>query len=570
MRKWRRAFSLLFCQVETLTAPPRPPISVRALLAASAAPAVTLLVLLPTLAYPFGRDQAVFAYVGEVIARGGMPYRDAWDLKPPGIYLAYSLLAALSRDGAALMTAVRLADLAIAALTALLLARLIRRFTKEGADLVPAWALGAGTAGWYAALYLHGTYWSLAQAEAWANPLLLAAILLLLGRNAESRPKPSLLLAAGGLLGGVALLKFTSVLPALPFAAWVAWSAWRETRDFRQALIPLVLIAAGGTVVLGLAAAWLAVGGALVPYLDIQRGFVAPYARLGAPGLGEGLAALFGHTLGWAWRAALPIALAGIGLAADRWWQAEERRLAAASLFAGLLAVWWQGKYFGYHWQTVLPWLALTAAIGTAALAERLRLPRPLALALLPTLAFAWSIAVHWSDYRDAARYAVGSLPREEWLERFGPPGRGDYSYLATERAAAYLRKQTQSGDPVLVWGFEPSIYLLADRRSPTRFFFNVPVAVRFAPESWKREFLAAFDTRPPRMLVVLRNDAIPWATARTDDSAAQLADWPELAERVRRDYRELGRKEDFLFYQRHPHNATPRGESQNPDARTP
>src|SRR2546430_6535607 len=48
-----------------------------------------LLVLAPNL--PSNRvpseDEGVFLYVARTIAAGGMPYRDVWDHKPPGVYL---------------------------------------------------------------------------------------------------------------------------------------------------------------------------------------------------------------------------------------------------------------------------------------------------------------------------------------------------------------------------------------------------------------------------------------------------------------------------------------------------
>src|ERR1043166_2581740 len=53
--------------------------------------------LAPSLWYPFGRDQGVFAYAGRVILRGGWPYRDVWDLKPPGIYYTYAAMLACTR-----------------------------------------------------------------------------------------------------------------------------------------------------------------------------------------------------------------------------------------------------------------------------------------------------------------------------------------------------------------------------------------------------------------------------------------------------------------------------------------
>ena len=36
-----------------------------------------------SLFWPFGRDQRIFAWVGDVILAGGMPYRDAWEGQDP-------------------------------------------------------------------------------------------------------------------------------------------------------------------------------------------------------------------------------------------------------------------------------------------------------------------------------------------------------------------------------------------------------------------------------------------------------------------------------------------------------
>src|SRR5688500_13380497 len=81
------------------------------------APPLAALVLSPTLLYPFARDQAALPYIGTIHANGGMPYRDAWDLKPPGIYLAYAALWRLSGEAFSMMTITRIADVLAACLT---------------------------------------------------------------------------------------------------------------------------------------------------------------------------------------------------------------------------------------------------------------------------------------------------------------------------------------------------------------------------------------------------------------------------------------------------------------------
>ncbi len=75
---------------------------------------------LPSLVQPMGADQALYAYVGEQVRAGGLPYRDAWDQKPPAIHFLYAGLRAVwARDAV-----VPAADLAAAAAIAWLLYRL--------------------------------------------------------------------------------------------------------------------------------------------------------------------------------------------------------------------------------------------------------------------------------------------------------------------------------------------------------------------------------------------------------------------------------------------------------------
>src|SRR5690349_5993018 len=44
---------------------------------------------------PFERDEGVYAYIGQVLLDGGIPYRDVLDIKPLGIYYIYAIGTAL-------------------------------------------------------------------------------------------------------------------------------------------------------------------------------------------------------------------------------------------------------------------------------------------------------------------------------------------------------------------------------------------------------------------------------------------------------------------------------------------
>ena len=89
---------------------------------------VLLAVRLPSLVQPMGADQALYAYVGERVLDGGVPYRDAWDQKPPAIHVAYAVMRGLWPHP----SAVPAADLGMTGVAAFLLWRLGTTIVSAG------------------------------------------------------------------------------------------------------------------------------------------------------------------------------------------------------------------------------------------------------------------------------------------------------------------------------------------------------------------------------------------------------------------------------------------------------
>jgi hypothetical protein len=533
----------------------------------SAAALLAAAILLPELRYPLARDQGVFACVGETLLRGGAPYRDAWDIKPPAIYWTYALiLSALGRSA----LAIHAADLATASAVAAGLYLLARRAAGLPGGLMAA--------GWYAALYLRGGFWSLGQAESFANlPLVLAALALIRPGGVRT------MLIAGLAIGMAALYKVTLLLPG---GAILAWGLWQRRREGWMRLAVAAVV--GVTLPLAGARAWMGLTGCWSAYLELQSGFLRPYAALPPAGPHAGLAA---STLAYARGMLLPLSLALGGAAAwvvdrarDRGAAGRDEVIPLCLLWTGAayLAIAVQDKYFGYHWTTLLPPLAVLAGAGwarvvegVAALRNCLTAPHPrsgcgavrplqdsstsLTAFLAVAIVLTWSLVGRWPRYRDTARLALGRLDRSRYEASFGNrPGKGDFSPLADRWVAAYLREQTQPGEPVFIWGFEPLVYFLAHRWPPTRFLFNVPQILPGAPSDWREELVRSLSARPPVVFVVVRHDAVPWASGTARDSAAELDRFPELASFLRQRYRPETVIEDFTIYRW-------RGEEENP-----
>ena len=86
------------CTTRPVSSPPQRPRAAFRLLVAACLLGIAFL-LLQILTYGYGRDQGIYAMVGRALLHGEMPYRDAWDFKPPGIFLIYASARALFGGG---------------------------------------------------------------------------------------------------------------------------------------------------------------------------------------------------------------------------------------------------------------------------------------------------------------------------------------------------------------------------------------------------------------------------------------------------------------------------------------
>lgn len=502
----------------------------------------------PILAYPLGRDQGAFAAVADAIGRGGLPYRDAWDIKPPAIYYLFQL--AFTVFGRSMLAA-RLLDvlctLASAGTLYVLGKRLFGRYPALAGVLL------------YLGLYGLGfDYWATTQCEGFAAlPLSLAALALL---AAEDRRNSTYAVVCGALVGAAVLLKLTlGVFLLLPLIA--ALSSREEPVRPR--------LARSGGYLLGCAAAVCAVcavflgAGGLGEMLYVLFDWNIHYAAIRPSGnVAMAVAAeTFRFLLGGKYLfLQLTGALALLGAGHVVFGRRDGRGRWIVTAWAGvmLLSVWGQLKLHPYHWLALLPPMGLLAGHGFGITVRALRRAaggragRALA-GVVPAL-LALSLAYGWTaHYRHQIAYAAGRLPQPRYFRHFGAYGDGDFSFLADAQVAGFLRRATEPGTPVYIWGFEPLVYYLADRPPASRFITLQPLVSPWSPPAWREELIRDLNRQAPACIMVLHNDVFPWVTGTTRDSAEQLDHFPELAELIARDYRLEQRIEHFDIYLRRP-----------------
>src|SRR5829696_3391980 len=191
---------------------------VRAHWPALLAAAVTVILGIPTLNYPYGPDQALFAYIGAHLRHGERLYVDVWDVKPPGIFWIYAAIGVIPGPS---FRVLRTVDLLYVVASVIALYALATLYWGRVAGFV------AGLL--YGAVYVVATgYWHSAQPDSFmVLPLVLGALAYEVARR---RSDQRLALASGLLFGVCLQLRPVAVLiPAVLAVFDLGWSPGRQS-----------------------------------------------------------------------------------------------------------------------------------------------------------------------------------------------------------------------------------------------------------------------------------------------------------------------------------------------------
>lgn len=401
-----------------------------------------LVLRLHGLRLPLLSDEGEYAYAARVWAEGGLPYRDAFNQKPPMIFAIYRACAALSSHPAAPRVAAVIAVL----LTGLALLLLTPK----------RWSLPARLAAPLAYFVLSTT--PVGDFGFPANTEVFTAAFTAWAVWAASRGSFRGALLGGVLAGAALMTKQTALWPVL--AAGVL-SAWRGERRWDLKSAAAFAAGAAALPIFWLGYFW-ARGGLGFFWDCVVAGNMRYAATAGWPSVIEqarfftvDLAPAF---LKGSWPAWV-LALFGLwGLAAR--WENRGELTAVLWLAGGGLAAATGLLLFPHYFLQGLPPLCLAAAYGVARLGAPRRAWAALAvLALVPAAAQA---DFYFGKTREAVAKDLlypSPLLEVEWL-------------------GGWLRERTSPADSIWVFGSEPALYVYAGRRAATRHDFVYPLTM--------------------------------------------------------------------------------------------
>lgn len=493
---------------------------------------VLFVVRLPSLAQPMGADQGLYAYVGETIRAGGLPYRDAWDQKPPAIHVTYAAMRALLPRSAA----VPAADLLVAGIVAALL-----------------WSLGSAIAGglvggWAAVTFLLLSNPSFARlggvsVRAQCETFIAAAItgaFLCLARSRDRRAE-SYVVAAGVLFGIAFTFKYNA-------AAYVAAGLFALYAWGRLTLPTMIRMGAGFLIPVVVFALWFALGHSLTSLYDATILYNVRYSGETYEGPFHALAYLLTFPVRHARVDALWL-VGGAGcailLVAAR--RDIVRLIPVAWTAAACLTIAINGsRDLPQYFVQAAPALALAAAWGATFVRTR-------SLLINGVIAVVVVVAVYrvndfnklventWHD----ARFVLGRTTRAEHLARYGDRSTRKYSAQAMDELGNFMRDHTTAPDTVYIFGFSSGAYVSAGRMSASRFFWSRPVIVGFNEGKAGYGVSGLLDDlrrNRPAIVALQQRDWYP----DVDDSAHFFMATPALAAWLRDSYQQVQGPEGF------------------------
>jgi len=485
---------------------------------------------------PLERDEGEYAYAGQLILHGDAPYRDAYNMKLPGTYLAYAISMAIFGQTP---TGIHLGLALVNAATIWLMFLLGKQLLDTTSGVIAAVAYGLmslspdvlGLAG-------HATHYVALPA--------VGGILLLL-RAVETRAMKFHLLA--GILFGLAFVMkqhgmFFGMFGGL-YLIWVRWGAywaggrgtgrkpkWRPASGSNRKVETSAPITDSPGLIKELALFSL---GCLLPYLLVclwlwaagvfpQFWFwTVTYGSKYAGGLPLVKAAdMTSYTLRTIVGPNLIFwLLPWVGMLM-MWWDERldaNRRFLLSALFLFSLAAITVGFYFRQHYFILLlPVISLLIAVGVSRSLRLLRGDQSLELFLALGMVCVAVVAVGgilivngaiW--FTDSPKKAVETIYTSS-------------VFSDTREVADFIQQNTEPNARIAVIGSEPEIYFYARRRSATGHIYTYalmekhPYAVRLQEEMMKQ-----VEEARPEYVVYVQNQ-LSWLTQ--ENSEKKILEW--------------------------------------------
>lgn len=418
---------------------------------------------------PFERDEGFYAYVGQEILRGAIPYKDVIEVKPPGIHYIYALIIAVFGST---VEAIRLFTAFYSLLTVLSIYWLSRYLYDSRAGLLAALCYGIFSSG----PVIQG---SSSNTEVFmVLPMVVSAYLFLRASDMGKR----VYLSGSGFFAALAILIKPVALPnLLLILAFVSF----KRKNLKDILWDILAFLAPPVLLALLTLSYFTYHNALEDLIY----WTVEYAKmLGSPHskgqrLLENGSKIASENL-LLWLAAFPTSF---------WLLYKQRNLKGLFIVlflpASFLGVSLPGWFFVHYFIQIIPPLSILAGIGFSALWEK----RKLFYVCIPIILASLVYSIK-TDYK----YYLVYTPEETSTKKYGSD-----MFVNYVKISKYIKDNTAPSDYIFHWGWDPEIYFLSGRRAPNRFIAMSFVAGSKNPAAAIEEMADSIMAKKPKYVIV-------------------------------------------------------------------
>ena len=452
--------------------------------------------------FPLERDEGGFAYIGRMIQQGVAPYREAYDFKPPGLYLMYALVMSLFGQSA---WGIHFGLLVIDLGSVALLYGIARVYMNDAGSLAAALVMGvlqltSNVLGFAAHATHFVVFW-----------MLIGYLLLL----KASRKGGGVLLVLSGLAFGL------SAMMKQPGALFILFGLVLLLRqkgsEWRTVVAGSGSFLAGGVIPVAAMLIWLAKSGTLGQFLFWNFTYGSEFGT--RIGLSDAFAqfwdsvrrVLSNYEPVWL------ISLCGMVVSFIRPPLNRGRLHLGLLYITSLVAVSLGFQFRSHYFVMLIPAVSLYCGYAGGWIAEFMRRRMPVGRAGVVGL----GVVLLATGY--------GVFAQRNYFFRDDPVALSRQIYFPNPFAesgeiAAFIRSHTGPGDRVAVLGSEPQILFLAGRESAMPYLFTY-FFMEVHPSSLRMQQEAAADIEnasPP--VIVLVTQPVSWGTR--PHSERYIFDW--------------------------------------------
>lgn len=428
-----------------------------------------------------GRDYGIYLYVGKEIYRGGLPYRDAWESKPPAIFYvdAFALMIGNgSRWGVWMLEVIFL--LSAVCISYYLLNKLWGR-----------WPALAGVFLWLAGLGL--TLGEGNSTEEYPLPLHFLSILLFL--KLIETPKNRGLNFLLGLTFGISFL-FRPNNAAIEIAVILTLFLFSIIdRNLKSIWAQIVWVGLGGLTPIFLVGLYFWYQGILYDYIEaayLYNFFYSTTQITSALPLKTG----FGIFGGIAWAAVIGYLVAIIRI--FRLPRGQDFYLYLFLLLCPLVTIYISDpakRAYGHYFINWLPFIALLAGLAINFFVVQLQMNKS-ASPRWETIGLGMLILFAGIFFVSSGR----STEYGQTLKKLASHPKKDIEF--STKLAAYVRRHTKPDDFVLFWGSQLGENIMADRDTPGSILFFPSLVQSDITTKLNDRYLRELKTNKPILIV--------------------------------------------------------------------